>query len=112
MAFAPGSSQGAAVWTGGFTTLIAAPVGGKRLVKTITVYNSDVAPLQFIVQLYVAGLPYIITQVILQPGETWVFGDRGETLVLDTTKDVLAYIPTGIPTTNAIHHTAHWADYT
>jgi hypothetical protein len=68
-------------------TIVDAPgAGARRLVRFISICNKDTAPV--IMSLFIINTatvtPYTIAKVTLEVGETFIFGDGGETLVLDS----------------------------
>ena len=83
-------------------TLIPAPATNTtRLVKTITINNTDTAAVILIVQ-FLNGSSYRnIWKGTLQPGDAWQFGDSGDVLVLDSTsKSIVASLSAPPATVN------------
>lgn len=82
-------------------TIVPAPANlVTRAIKTINISNTDTAAVICTVQLKNISTVRNIWKGTLQPGDTWQYGDGGDTLVLDSpNKSVIAFLsapPTSI----------------
>jgi hypothetical protein len=91
-------------------TLCSAPSSGQRkLIRNITVYNSDTVTHSFYIKVKDTATLYGVIKVTLLAGESW---SSGNVLVLGATDESLrTYLGEAI-TTNQVNYTCHYADVT
>jgi len=91
-------------------SLCAAPSSGQRkLIRNITVYNSDTVTHSFFIKVKDTATLYGVVKVTLLTGESW---SSGNILVLDATDEsIRTYLGEAI-TTNQVNYSFHYADVT
>ena len=92
-------------------TLVAAPTSGvRRIVRSINIANTDTANVVLSVLLKNSTNERTIWKGTLTDGDTWQFGEAGDTLVLDSTsKSVVAFL-SAAPATNNPEFSASYGD--
>lgn len=92
-------------------TIVSSPSSGVvRAIRTINISNGDTAPVILTVQLLNIAATRIIWKGTLQPGDTWQYGDGGDTLVLDSpSKSIIAFM-SAPPTTKNPDFTCCYGD--
>ena len=91
MAFTEASADGILNGTGRVTMVAAPGAGTRRIIKTMTVCNVDSVTLGLTVSYTNAGQHRTVWSGVLNPGDTWMWGDAGDVMVLDgTSKSVTA----------------------
>ena len=74
------------------------------------VFNGDSGSIELTVRKTVSGTHYVIDKKTLAAGETWVFGDKGEILVLVGTAQSVTALLTTAPAAKQPDVTASWED--
>ena len=107
MAFTEGSADGV---TNGTTavTMVAAPAAStRRLVKTLTIANTDTASATVKIYLLDGANARLIISQLLLVGQSLILG---RTLVLDATNKSITIKLAGAVTTSELDWTSHYAD--
>lgn len=73
--------------------LVNAPAAGtRRIVRTITISNNSGATLTLTISTVVGAISYTIWSGSLDNGDTWMFGDGGEVIVVDSNTTLVAQL--------------------
>ena len=93
--------------------LVASPeASARRLVRFISVYNKDTVAIALTIGYLHNATTSIIFKGTLQTGETYIFGDGGETLVLDDTDQSITAVLGGAVTANQPEFISTYAEVT
>ncbi len=91
--------------------LVSSPVVNvQRLVRTLTLFNADTANVVAKFAKKKAGTTYILMQETLAPGSMMIWGETGETQVLDATDETIVGMLSATVATNQCHMTSAFAD--
>ena len=109
--FGPKASDGVTTGTTP-VAIVAAPAGSvTRIVKTVTVFNSDTEA-RVVTLTYLSNSNLrVVAEQELQVGESLIFGGDGEILVLDATTKSVTVTLDSAPLANQLDWTTHYADY-
>lgn len=105
MAFTEGSTEGQLAGAAEATIVDAPPLGTRRIVKTININTTELVILSVIVKNGI--LDSVIWSGQLDPGDTWVFGDIGEIIVLDSVNKYIIAKLTAPPVTQPTFKTSY-----
>jgi hypothetical protein len=98
-------------WTSGQVTLVPAPVAGQNNVRTVTISNNDSASVTLCVQLLNGASKRTIWNGMLNPGDTWSFGESGDVLVLDASSKSMVATLSGT-VSSGCDYVASWLNST
>lgn len=111
MAFTEAGSEGLSSGTM-IATMVAAPAANiRRIVRTLTVCNSDTTGHLVTVSKLKGATEYpLVFEYLLNPGDTYSFGAGSEICILDATDETIGMKLDGAAATNEIAWTAAFAD--
>lgn len=83
----------------------------RNVVRYMNIHNADTASVDIRIYVTTGTNEYTIWEGTLSAGDTWIWGDGHETLILDTTKSVEAVLDAD-PATENPHFVSTWAEVT
>jgi len=93
--------------------VVDSPIAGvRRLIRYISIHNKDVSPVLLTLTNDITGVPYIIYRGTLAVGDTFVFGDGGETIVLDDIDQTVSAVLDGAVASEQPEFVATYAEVT
>lgn len=101
MAFTEGGQDGVLNGTSEITMVTAPGAGVRRLIKSIQINNKDTAQVTISIFMKNNTTNRTIWSGTLDSGDTWLFGDEGDLIILDATnKSIVARLDAAPATLN------------